>query len=147
MERDVIPMMARYGLGLTVSSLLASGFLTGKYMRESLGDPDNRYFGFDILPFDKEKGFALVGRMRAMAAAKGANVAQLTIAWLLARSAATCVLLGASKLHQLDDTLGAADVVLSAGEVAELDGLTTLAPVYPKWFVDPKRRGTLRGPA
>ena len=43
-ERDVIPMMRRYGLGLTVWSPLASGFLSGKYTRETLSDPDNRYF-------------------------------------------------------------------------------------------------------
>ena len=59
-ERDVIPMMRRYGLGLTVWSPLASGFLTGKYTRENLADPDNRYSGFDILPFDKEHGFRVV---------------------------------------------------------------------------------------
>ena len=47
-ERDVIPMMRRYGLGLTVWSPLASGFLSGKYTRETLSDPDNRYSGFDL---------------------------------------------------------------------------------------------------
>jgi aryl-alcohol dehydrogenase-like predicted oxidoreductase len=41
-ERDVVPMMQRYGLGMTVWSPLASGFLSGKYTRESLSDPDNR---------------------------------------------------------------------------------------------------------
>lgn len=147
-ERDVIPMMARYGLGMTVWSPLASGFLTGKYSRETLNDPDNRYSGFDILPFDKDKGFALVERMKEMAAAKGASVAQLAIAWLLAKPAVTSVLLGASKPHQLDDTLGAVDVELSAAEVAELDAMTTPAAVYPNWFidalVDQKQRDALR---
>lgn len=147
-ERDVIPMMARYGLGLTVWSPLASGFLTGKYTRESLKDPDNRYSGFDILPFDKDKGFTLVERMREMALAKGASVAQLAIAWLLAKPAVTSVLLGASKPHQLDDTLGAVEVKLSESEVAELDRMTTPAAVYPNWFidalVDQKQRDALR---
>ena len=55
-ERDVIPLMRRYGLGLTVWSPLASGFLSGKYTRATLAAPDNRYSGFDILPFDKERG-------------------------------------------------------------------------------------------
>ncbi|MGH8169929.1 MAG: aldo/keto reductase, partial [Steroidobacteraceae bacterium] len=71
-ERDVIPMMRRYGLGLTVWSPLASGFLSGKYTRETLSDPNNRLSGFDILPFDKEAGFRLVERMRAIAAARQA---------------------------------------------------------------------------
>ncbi len=135
-ERDVIPMMARYGLGLTVWSPLASGFLTGKYTRESLSDPDNRYAGFDILPFNKEQGFALVDHMRAIAYARSASVAQVAIAWLLAKPAVTSVLLGATKLHQLDDNLAAGDLVLTAEEVTSLDAMTTLAPVYPNWFID-----------
>ncbi|HET9253678.1 MAG TPA: aldo/keto reductase, partial [Pseudonocardiaceae bacterium] len=56
-ERDIVPMMRRYGLGMTVWSPLSSGFLSGKYTRETLSDPGNRYAGFDILPFDKDHGF------------------------------------------------------------------------------------------
>lgn len=135
-ERDVIPMMARYGLGLTVWSPLAAGFLTGKYTRETLSDPDNRYSGFDILPFNKEQGFALVDHMRAMAQAKGASVAQVAIAWLLAKPAVTSVLLGATKLHQLEDNLAASNLVLTAEEAATLDAMTAVTPVYPNWFID-----------
>lgn len=135
-ERDVIPMMQRYGLGMTVWSPLASGFLSGKYTRDSLGDPDNRYSGFDILPFDKEHGFRLVERMRTIADAHGASVAQVAISWLLAKDAVTSVLLGASKLHQLEDNLGAAELTLTEGEIAALDAETVPAPVYPNWFID-----------
>lgn len=135
-ERDVIPMMQRYGLGLTVWSPLASGFLSGKYTRDNLGDPDNRYSGFDILPFDKEQGFKLVERMRAIADHHGASVAQVAIAWLLAKKAVTSVLVGASKPHQLKDNLGAADLALTEAEIAVLDAETVPAPVYPNWFID-----------
>lgn len=135
-ERDVIPMLQRYGLGLTVWSPLASGFLSGKYTRANLSDADNRFSGFDILPFDKEHGFAVVERLRALASTHGATVAQVAIAWLLAKPAVSSVILGASKLHQLDDNLGAANVRLSAAEVAELDSATPLAPVYPNWFTE-----------
>ncbi|WFU46573.1 aldo/keto reductase [Sinorhizobium terangae] len=135
-ERDVIPMIQRYGLGLTVWSPLASGFLSGKYTRENLGDPDNRYSGFDILPFDKEQGFRLVERMRTIADAHGASVAQVAIAWLLAKKAVTSVLLGASKPHQLADNLGAAELTLTEGEISALDAETVPAPVYPNWFID-----------
>jgi aryl-alcohol dehydrogenase-like predicted oxidoreductase len=136
LERDVIPMMRRYGLGLTVWSPLASGFLSGKYTRESLSDPDNRFSGFDLLPFDKEHGFTLVEQMRGIASAHGASVAQVAIAWLLAKDAVTSVLLGASKAHQLDDNLGAMKVKLSTEEIAALDAATTPPPVYPNWFID-----------
>lgn len=135
-ERDVIPMMRRYGLGLTVWSPLASGFLSGKYTRAALADPDNRYSGFDILPFDKERGFALVEQMRTIAAAQGASVAQVAIAWLLARNAVSSVLIGATKAHQLDDNLKAAAVKLSDAEIATLDAATALPPVYPNWFIE-----------
>ncbi|QRY68110.1 aldo/keto reductase [Ensifer sp. PDNC004] len=135
-ERDVIPMMQRYGLGLTVWSPLASGFLSGKYTRDNLGDPDNRYSGFDILPFDKEQGFKLVERMRGIAGEHGASVAQVAIAWLLSKKAVTSVLLGASKPHQLKDNLGAADLVLTEAEISALDAETVPVPVYPNWFID-----------
>lgn len=135
-ERDVIPMMRRYGLGLTVWSPLSSGFLSGKYTRANLSDPDNRFSGFDILPFDKEQGFALVERMRAIANARSTSVAQVAIAWLLSRQAVTSVLIGASKADQLADNLKAIDVTLTAAELAELDAATALSPVYPNWFIE-----------
>jgi aryl-alcohol dehydrogenase-like predicted oxidoreductase len=135
-ERDVIPMMRRYGLGLTVWSPLASGFLSGKYTRQSLTDPNNRLSGFDILPFDKEQGFKLVERMRAIAANHDASVAQVAIAWLLSRPAVTSVIVGSTKLSQLEDNLKAVAVTLSAAELAELDAATTLPPVYPNFFID-----------
>jgi len=135
-ERDVIPMMRRYGLGLTVWSPLASGFLSGKYTRDNLNDPDNRYSGFDLLPFDKDKGFTLVDQMRKIASAHNASVAQVAIAWLLAKQAVTSVLLGASKLQQLGDNLGAVAVKLSEEEIKGLDAATVPTPVYPNWFID-----------
>ncbi len=135
-ERDVIPMLKTYGLGLTVWSPLASGFLSGKYTRENLSDPANRFSGFDILPFDKEKGFMLVDRLRALAGQREASVAQVALAWLLAKSAVSSVILGASKLRQLDDNLGSVRVKLSAQEVSDLDAAAPLPEVYPNWFSD-----------
>ena len=135
-ERDVIPMMRRYGLGLTIWSPLASGFLSGKYTRQSLSDPNNRLSGFDILPFDKERGFELVERMRGIAAAHDASVAQVAIAWLLSRSAVSSVIVGSTKLSQLEDNLKAAAVTLTAAQIADLDAATALSPVYPNFFMD-----------
>jgi aryl-alcohol dehydrogenase-like predicted oxidoreductase len=135
-ERDIIPMMRRYGLGLTVWSPLASGFLSGKYTRQTLSDPSNRLSGFDILPFDKEEGFKLVERLRVIARAHHASVAQIAIAWLLARRGVTSVIIGSTKLTQLEDNLQAVAVTLSAAEIAELDAATAVAPVYPNFFTD-----------
>lgn len=135
-ERDVIPVMRRNGLGLTVWSPLASGFLSGKYTRENLTDPDNRYFGFDILTFDKEHGFRVVERKRISAAEHHASAVQVAIAWLLSSNAVTSVILGASKPYQLADNLGSIEVRLGADEIAALDAATPLASAYPNWFID-----------
>lgn len=135
-ERDIVPMMRRYDLGMTVWSPLSGGFLTGKYTRETLSNPDNRIAGFDLLPFDKEQGFKLVERLRAIAKPRGASVAQIAIAWLLARRAVSSVIVGATKAHQLEDNLAAVDVNLTSDEIAELDTVTSLPPVYPNWFID-----------
>ncbi|MGH8180547.1 MAG: aldo/keto reductase [Steroidobacteraceae bacterium] len=135
-ERDVIPMMKRYGLGLTVWSPLASGFLSGKYTRQSLSDPNNRLSGFDILPFDTEQGFKVVERMRGIAAAHDASVAQVALAWLLSRAAVSSVIVGSTKLTQLEDNLKAAAVTLTAAQIADLEAATALAPVYPNFFMD-----------
>lgn len=129
-EHQVLPMAAHYGLGFTAWSPLAGGFLSGKYTRENLSDPNNRLSGFDALPIDKDKGFALVETMRAMAAAHDASVAQVALAWLLARPAVSSVLVGASNRAQLADNLGAADIDLTADELAQLDAATAVAPDF-----------------
>jgi aryl-alcohol dehydrogenase-like predicted oxidoreductase len=133
-ERDFVPVMRRYGLGMTIWSPLAGGFLTGKYTRENLNNPDNRYSGFDILPFDKEQGFALVEKLRLIARNHEITVAQTAIAWLLAKDFTSSVIMGVSKMSQLEDNLGASDVRLTAEEVADLDAQTSMPPVYPNWL-------------
>jgi aryl-alcohol dehydrogenase-like predicted oxidoreductase len=133
-EREVLPMMRMYGLGLTVWSPLSSGFLSGKYTRESLSDPSKRNPGFDLLPFDREHGLAVLDQMRIIARSHGSTVVQVALAWLLAKDAVTSVILGAAKPDQLKDNLGAIAVKLTAEEVASLDSATALAPVYPNWF-------------
>lgn len=140
-ERDVLPMMRRYGLGMTVWSPLAYGFLSGAYTREDLKRPDNRFSSFDMLRFDRERGFALLDLMRRIATQRSASVAQVAIAWLLVRSGVASVLLGATKLHQLDDNLGAARLVLAPEELAELDAATVNAPIYPSsdWIMPDRR--------
>ncbi len=137
-EDEVIPMMAQYGLGLTAWSPLAGGFLSGKYTRDNLNDPDNRLSGFDMIPFDKDTGFALVDRMRTIGDAHGASVAQVALAWLLAKSAVSSVIVGASKMSQLDDNIAAADLALTAEDVAALDAATATPPNYPGWVVGVK---------
>src|SRR5262249_41823384 len=102
-EHEIVPFMRYAGLGMTVWSPLAGGFLSGKYTRENLKDSENRLAGFDFLPFDKEAGFKVVEMMREIAGRHEASVAQLAIAWLLAKTVVSSVIVGASKPHQLED--------------------------------------------
>lgn len=134
LEHEVVPFVEDAGIGTMIWSPLAGGFLSGKYTRESLKDPDNRLSGFDFLPHDKEAGFQLIDAMRPIASAHKASIAQVALAWLLAKPGVSTLVLGASKLHQLEDNIGAASVHLSPEELRLLDELSPHSSYYPSWF-------------
>ena len=134
LEHEVVPFCQDAGVGIVVWSPLASGFLSGRYTRMDPTGGKGRLTGFDILPIDKERGYDLIEKMRTIATNHRATVAQIALAWVLAKPYVSTILLGASKLSQLDDNLGAANLQLSADELAELDQVTAPAPLYPNWF-------------
>lgn len=133
-EYEHVPFMLDAGVGLVVWSPLASGFLTGRYTRQDPTGGHGRIADFSFIPFDREKGYALIDLMKLIAAAHSGSVAQVALAWLLAKRHVTTVLLGASKMPQLEDNLGAAEMRLTAEEVAKLDEATAPPPLYPNWF-------------
>ncbi|MBZ5629855.1 MAG: aldo/keto reductase [Acidobacteriia bacterium] len=133
-EYEHVPFALDAGVGIVVWSPLASGFLTGRYTRQDPTGGHGRIADFSFIPFDRERGYALLDLMKTIAAAHRATVAQVALAWLLAQRHVATVLLGASKMSQLEDNLGAADLRLSAEEVAQLDQATALPPLYPSWF-------------
>jgi aryl-alcohol dehydrogenase-like predicted oxidoreductase len=133
-EYDLGPFVADAGIGVLVWSPLAGGFLTGKYTRENPQGDGGRLTGFDMLPYDRNKGHDVLDHVRAIAAAHGASPAQVALAWLLTKRAVTSVLIGANKTAQLEDNLAAADLNLAPEEVAKLDELTALDAMYPHWF-------------
>lgn len=134
LENEVVPFCKDAGIGIVVWSPLAGGFLSGRYTRQDPTGGKGRLADFSFLPSDREKGYDLIERMRAMAANHKATVAQLALAWLLAKDYVSVILLGASNVRQLDDNLGALEVKLSGAELKELDELTKPASVYPNWF-------------
>jgi aryl-alcohol dehydrogenase-like predicted oxidoreductase len=136
LEHEVAPMLESEGLGLMVWSPLAGGFLSGKYTPETLQDQQNRLSGFDFIPFDKERGFALLETLREIALTRQVSVAQVSLAWLLHQKAVSSVIIGASKMTQLEDNLGAVDVSLSANELERIDALTKPEALYPQWFAE-----------
>lgn len=133
-EHDIVPFMEHAKLGMTVWSPLAGGFLSGKYTRETVADSEDRLAVFDFLPTDKEPGFKVVDRLREIARSHNASVAQAALAWLLAKPVVSSIIVGASKLHQLEDNLKAVEVKLSALEISELDDMTKPPVLYPHWF-------------
>jgi aryl-alcohol dehydrogenase-like predicted oxidoreductase len=133
-EQDVVPFFNYAGIGMTVWSPLAGGFLSGKYTRESLKDSENRLSGFDFLPLDKEFGFQVVEELRGIAANHQASVAQVALAWLLTRPVVSSIIVGASKIHQLEDNLKAVEIQLTESEVDHLNKQTAPQPLYPHWF-------------
>jgi aryl-alcohol dehydrogenase-like predicted oxidoreductase len=149
LEHEFVPFLRATGTGMTVWSPLAGGFLSGKYTRETLASKEDRLSNFDFIPYDKETGFRLLDEMRVIGKAHAATVAQIALAWLLAKPYVTSVIIGASKIAQLDDNLKAADLQLLHGELDKLDERTAPETLYPNWFtektVDPDHKRALGG--
>lgn len=143
LEHEVVPMLESEGVGLMVWSPLAGGFLSGKYRRGA--DAEGRRATFDFPPVDKDRAYDAVEVMDGIAAAHGATVPQIALAWLLAKPVVSSVIIGARKMHQLEDNLGACDVKLSADEMARLDASCAPAPQYPGWMI--ARQGEYRNGA
>ncbi len=134
LEHEVIPFVQDAGIGTMIWSPLAGGLLSGKYNKESLTDKDNRLSGFDFLPGDKALAFKVVEELRVIAAKHDASVPQIALAWLLHKPGVSNIIVGASKLTQLEDNLGAINIALSNEEMECLNNLTSPAMLYPNWF-------------
>ncbi|MBV9883662.1 MAG: aldo/keto reductase, partial [Sphingomonadaceae bacterium] len=142
LERELAPMMASEGVGLMVWSPLAGGLLSGKYGRDDEKGDGGRRANFDFPPVDKNRAYDIVDAMKKIADAKGCTVAQVALAWLLHQPAVTSVIIGAKRLDQLNDNLGAVDVALDADDLAALDAVSKLPPEYPGWMTE--RQATYR---
>jgi aryl-alcohol dehydrogenase-like predicted oxidoreductase len=134
LEREIVPMLKSEGVGLMVWSPLAGGLLSGKYDRE--GEGEGRRANFDFPPVQRDRAFDVIDAMRPIAEAHGTSVAQIALAWLLHQQAVTSVIVGAKRIEQLTDNIAATEVVLSAEDLAALDGVSKLAPEYPGWMFE-----------
>ncbi len=134
LERDIVPMLQSEKMGLMVWSPLAGGLLSGKYDRATEAK-EGRRAAFDFPPVDKPRAFDCIDAMRPIAAAHGATVAQIALAWLLAKPVVTTVIIGAKRMEQLDDNLKAVSVRLTDADMAALDKVSAMPPEYPGWMV------------
>ncbi|GAB2778991.1 aldo/keto reductase [Halomonas shantousis] len=142
LERELIPMLDSENLGLMVWSPLAGGLLSGKYDRDTQAEAGSRRTTFDFPPVDVERAYDCIDVMRRIAKDRGVSVAQVALAWLLHQKTVTSVIVGAKRIEQLDDNIGATEVTLSEDELAALDKVSALPSEYPGWMLD--RQGDYR---
>lgn len=133
-EHDLEPFVHDAGIGVFVWSPLAGGFLSGKYSRENPQGDGGRLTSLDMLPYDKSKGYDVVDALRAVAAVHGASPAQIALAWLMTKHSVASVLIGANKMSQLEDNLGAVNVKLSEDDIKKLEDASAAPLPYPHWF-------------
>ncbi|HEL4259573.1 MULTISPECIES: aldo/keto reductase [Stenotrophomonas] len=116
-ERELLPTLQELGIGFVPFSPLGRGFLTGTINAETTFEADD--FRNTVPRFEVEARRAnqvLVDRIGAIAAARGATPAQVALAWLLAQADWIVPIPGTTKVHRLEENLGAVDLQLSSEE-------------------------------
>jgi aryl-alcohol dehydrogenase-like predicted oxidoreductase len=120
-EQSVLPVLEELGIGFVPFSPLGKGFLTGAINADTAFAADD--FRNSVPRFAAEARQAnqvLVDQISAIAAAKGATPAQVALAWLLARKPWIVPIPGTTKLHRLQENLGAAALQLSADDLQQI---------------------------
>ena len=135
LEREIMPLLADQQLGLMVWSPLAGGLLTGKYRPDDKGPAGARRASYDFPVVDKPRAYRCVDVMRPIAERLQVSVAQVALAWLLAKPQVTSVIIGAKTMDQLKDNIAACSVSLSAEDMTALDAVSTLPAEYPGWML------------
>lgn len=161
-EQELVPMALEFGLGITPWSPLKSGALSGKYTRANAGQQkaDRSAFLDQVL---NEKTYALVDALGAIAREHGSTVARVALAWVQAQPGVSSTIIGARRLSQLEDNVGALEVKLTAEQLARLDALTqptfgfpqSMQPMFPSLhnggttvnsvFAEPSSFGVVKG--
>jgi aryl-alcohol dehydrogenase-like predicted oxidoreductase len=120
-ESDILPTLEELGIGFVCFSPLGAGFLTGKIDANTKFDSsDFRTVVPRFTPEALKANMALVDLVRAVATRKGATPAQIALAWLLAQKPWVVPIPGTTKLHRLEENLGAAGVELTAADLGEI---------------------------
>jgi aryl-alcohol dehydrogenase-like predicted oxidoreductase len=121
-EDAILPTLEELGIGFVPFSPLGKGFLTGKIDENTtFGDTD---FRNTVPRFDADAraaNRAFVDRLEQVAEQKGATPAQIALAWVLAQKPWMVPIPGTTKLHRLDENNAAADVELTADDLAEIE--------------------------
>ncbi len=121
-EAELLPTLEELGIGFVPFSPLGAGFLTGKIDENTKFDPtDFRNIVPRFSPEARKTNMVLVGLVKAVAKRKGATPAQIALAWLLAQKPWIVPIPGTTKLHRLEENLGAVNVELTADDLIQID--------------------------
>ncbi|MBS1935240.1 MAG: aldo/keto reductase, partial [Bacteroidetes bacterium] len=121
-EEEIIPLLEELGIGFVPFSPLGKGFLTGKM------NADTKFTSNDfrsMLPRFTPEAFQanqiLLELLQKIADNKNATSAQIALAWLLAQKPWIVPIPGTTKLHRLEENIGAANIELTSGELSEIE--------------------------
>lgn len=125
LERELIPMAQTYGIAVIPWSPLAGGLLTGKYERGHALPQDSRYEAFWTGAIIQDSVFDVIETVKALADEKQCTASQVALAWTMAQAGITSPIIGPRTRSQIEDNLGALNLVLSDEDFKRLD---TVAP-------------------
>lgn len=137
-EGEILPLLEELGIGFVPFSPLGKGFLTGKIDQSTqFDDSDFRNTIPRFSPENRKANQSLVELVTQVAEGKGATPAQVALAWLLTRKPWIVPIPGTTKLHRLEENLGAANLELSADELGRIseaiERISIQGHRYPEW--------------
>jgi len=125
-EARILPLLAELGIGVTAYGVLSRGLLAGS---RPTAPTDFRSHFPRFSGGNREQNDQVVDALRRLAEERGLRSAQLAIAWVLAKSKSIVPVIGARKRAQLNDSLGALQVVLTAEEIARIESAVPASAV------------------
>jgi aryl-alcohol dehydrogenase-like predicted oxidoreductase len=136
-EQEILPTLEELGIGFVPFSPLGKGFLTGKINEETKFDKtDFRNIVPRFTPENRRANQTLVDLLSKIAERKKATSAQIALAWILAQKPWTVPIPGTTKLHRLEENIGAAATELTPDDLRQIDSATAKIPVqgarYPE---------------
>ncbi len=139
-EAEVLPALDELGIGFVPFSPLGKGFLTGKINEDTkFESTDFRNTVPRFNPENRKANQALVDLLSKFAQRKKATPAQLALAWLLAKKPWIVPIPGTTKLHRLEENLGAANLELTPEDLRAIESASSNIKVegarYPQWLV------------
>jgi aryl-alcohol dehydrogenase-like predicted oxidoreductase len=130
-EQEILPALEELGIGFVPFSPLGKGFLTGRIDATTTFDPsDFRNTVPRFAPENRQANQALVDLVGAVAARKGVTPAQLALAWVLAQRPWIVPIPGTTRLHRLEENLGAVNVELTPDDLREIDAAASAITVH-----------------